>query len=70
MNKITDSNLERACKYLQNRLDIRSWWPKAQPGQAKNEFKLMSGSAGALNVWCERWLDLGQLKKLEREIKN
>lgn len=70
MQKITDSNLTMACEYLQKRLDTRSWWPKAQPGQAQKEFKLMNGSAGALNIWCERWLDLGQLKKLEREIHN
>lgn len=69
MNKITETNHEIACDYLQKQFDTRSWWPKAQPGQAKQEFEQMNGSCGALNVWCERWLDLGQIRKLEREIR-
>jgi hypothetical protein len=69
MNKITEINHEIACDYLQKQFDTRSWWPKAQPKQAEEEFKLMNGSCRALNVWCERWLDLGQIRKLEKEIR-
>jgi len=69
MNQITETNLELVCDYLEKQFDTRSWWPRAQPRKAKQEFRLMSGSSGALNVWCERWLDLGQVRKLEREIR-
>jgi hypothetical protein len=65
---ITDTNLPFACDYLQKQLETRSWWPRAQPRLAKQEFNLMRGSAGALNVWCERWLNSSQLRKLERKI--
>jgi hypothetical protein len=67
--KITDTNLQLACNYLEKQFDTRSWWPRAQPGLAKQEFKLMHDSPGALNVWCERWLDPSQLRKLERKIQ-
>jgi hypothetical protein len=67
--KITETNLQHACDYLQKQFDARSWWPRAQPGLAKQEFKLMHNSPGALNVWCERWLDSSQLRKLERKIQ-
>ncbi len=66
---IHDDNLQQACFYLQKQFDARSWWPRAQPRLSNHEFDLMNGSAGALNVWCERWLDLGQLHKLERALK-
>jgi len=66
---ITDSELQVACEYLQKQFDRRSWWPREQPGLAQREFKLMSGSAGALNVWCERWLHLDQCRKLEQAIR-
>jgi hypothetical protein len=67
--KITDNSLHVACDYLQRQFDTRSWWPREQPRLAEQEFLLMKGSAGALNVWCERWLDRGQCKKLESVIK-
>ena len=66
---INDSELQSACNYLQKQFDTRSWWPREQPGLAHREFKLMNGSAGALNVWCERWLHLDQCRKLEQVIR-
>ncbi len=68
MNIITDENRQSACDYIQSQFDAHSWWPKAQPGKAKQEFNLMNQSAAALNVWCERWLDQGQLKKLAGKL--
>ncbi|MCF6203628.1 MAG: hypothetical protein L3J59_08160 [Methylococcaceae bacterium] len=66
---VTESNLQQASDYLQKQFNLKSWWPKAQPGLAKREFLLMNGSAIALNVWCERWLDAGQYRKLDKAIK-
>jgi hypothetical protein len=66
---ITESNLQLSCDYLQKQFELRWWWPKAQPGLAKREFLLMNGSAIALNVWCERWLDAGQCRKLDKAVK-
>ena len=65
---ITDDNLQPACDYIQSQFNAHSWWPKAQPNKARREFTLMNQSSGALDVWCERWLDRGQLRKLERKI--
>ena len=42
---------------------------KEQPGEAKHEFTLMKDSAISLNVWCERWLDSGQQRLLEKALK-
>jgi hypothetical protein len=66
---LTDSDLSKARNYITKQFEAHSWWPTEQPGKAKQEFDLMKGSATALNVWCERWLDDGQCKKLEREIR-
>lgn len=65
---VTNANINFACDYLQKQFDTRSWWPRAQPGLAKREFQLMNNSPEALTVWCYRWLDLGQIRKLERKI--
>jgi hypothetical protein len=67
--KITDTELEAACHYLQQQLETHTWWPKEQPGEAKHEFTLMKDNAISLNVWCERWLDSGQQRQLEKAIK-
>ena len=66
---ITDNTLPNACDYIQKQFAAHSWWPKEQPGLAKQEFDLMNGHAETLNVWCERWLDAGQCQKLEAAIK-
>ncbi len=65
---ITKDELPKACDYIAKQFAIHSWWPCEQPGEAKREFDLMKGSTTALNVWCERWLDVGQYKKLEMEL--
>ncbi len=66
--KISESELEAACHYLQQQLETHSWWPKEQPGEAMHEFTLMKDSAVSLNVWCERWLDSGQQEKLLKAL--
>ncbi len=68
-NKVTDANLDLSCQYIETQFAVRSWWPKAQPAIAEREFELMRGSAIALNIWCERWLDLGQVRKLGKAVK-
>jgi hypothetical protein len=67
---ITEEELSKASDYIANQFAIRSWWPCEQPGEAKREFDLMKGSSTALNVWCERWLDAGQCKKLEMDLRS
>ncbi|MDD5461164.1 MAG: hypothetical protein PHG00_05975 [Methylococcales bacterium] len=67
--KITESELEAARHYLQQQLETHSWWPKEQPGKALHEFTLMKDTAVSLNVWCERWLDSGQRRLLEKALK-
>lgn len=67
---LKESDLSKARDYIIKQFSAHSWWPTEQPGKAKREFDLMKGSATALNVWCERWLDDGQCKKLEREIRS
>jgi len=66
---ITEAELSQACDYIAQQFAAHSWWPTEQPGEAKREFDLMKGSATALNVWCERWLDAGQCKKLEKALR-
>lgn len=65
---ITETELAAARRYLQQQFDSHSWWPKEQPGEARREFDLMKGSATALNVWCGKWLDDGQLRLLEKAL--
>ena len=67
---LTESDLSKACNYIAKQFAAHSWWPDEQPGEAKREFDLMKGSATALNVWCERWLDAGQCKKMEKELRS
>jgi hypothetical protein len=67
--KITESEFAAARDYLQKQLEGHSWWPKEQPGQARQEFNVMKANATALNVWCKKWLDSGQLRQLEKAIK-
>ena len=67
--KINDQNFAAACDYLQKQLATRSWWPREQPGLAKQEFKQMQGNAVSLNIWCEKWLDGGQCRQLEKAIE-
>lgn len=66
---LEESDLQAACNYIQRQMDAHSWWPKEAPGEAREQFELMRGTAHALNVWCDRWLDEGQCKKLEESIK-
>jgi hypothetical protein len=66
--KISDAQLPTATDYVQQQFDAHSWWPQEQPEQAKHEFKLMNGSATALGLWCEKWLDAGQCRKLEKYL--
>jgi hypothetical protein len=67
--KITQSELEAACHYLQQQLETHSWWPKEQPGEALHEFKLMKADAISLTIWCEKWLDSGQQRLLAKALK-
>ena len=67
--KITESELEAARHYLQQQLETRSWWPKEQPGEARHEFILMEANAISLTVWCEKWLDSGRQRLLEKALK-
>jgi hypothetical protein len=67
--KITEPELEAARHYLQSQFNAHSWWPKEQPGQARDEFARMQGNAISLTVWCEKWLNSGQLRQLEKAIK-
>lgn len=66
---LTDSELDAARRYIRGQMEIYSWWPKGAPGEAKREFELMCGTATSLNIWCDRWLDEGQLKKLEKSVR-
>jgi hypothetical protein len=66
---ITESELSQAREYIAGQFAAHSWWPTAQPGEAMREFELMKGSAVALNVWCEKWLDAGQCQKLEKALR-
>lgn len=68
--KITESSYEAARDYLQGQLERHSWWPTEQPGLARQEFKLMQGDARALNVWCKKWLDSGQMQQLAKAMHN
>jgi hypothetical protein len=67
---LTEADLPKACNYIAAQFAAHSWWPKEQPGEAKREFELMKDSATALNVWCERWLDEGQCRKMENELRS
>jgi len=67
---LTEADLTQACNYIAQQFAAHSWWPTEQPGEAKREFDLMKGSASALNAWCERWLDAGQCKKMEKELRS
>lgn len=67
---LTEADLSKARNYIAGQFAAHSWWPAEQPGVAKREFDLMKGSATALNVWCERWLDEGQCKKMEKELRS
>ena len=67
--KIAEAELDVARHYLQQQLEAHSWWPKEQPGEAKHEFALMKDSVISLNVWCDRWLDSGQCRALEKALK-
>ena len=66
--KINETELTIAKDYIQEQFDAHTWWPKEQPEIAKHEFNLMNGSAPALSLWCEKWLDDGQCKKLDKHI--
>ena len=67
---IKETELSNACDHISKQFAAHSWWPCEQPGEAKREFNLMKGSATALNVWCERWLDAQQYQKLKNSIRS
>jgi len=67
---LTEADLSKACNYIAKQFAAHSWRPTEQPGEAKREFDLMKGSATALNVWCERWLDTWQCQKLEKTLRS
>jgi hypothetical protein len=67
---LTEADLPKACNYIAKQFAAHSWWPTEQPGEAKREFELMKDSVTALNVWCERWLDEGQCRKMENELRS
>jgi hypothetical protein len=67
--RITEAELPKACAYIADHFAAHSWWPKEQPGEAKREFDLMKDSALSLNAWCDKWLDAGQCKKLEKVLR-
>lgn len=65
---MTETELPMAREYISRQFAAHSWWPREQPGEAKREYELMKGSATALNVWCERWLDIQQRQQLEKTL--
>ena len=67
---IKETELSSACEHISKQFAAHSWWPCEQPGEAKHEFNLMKGSATALNVWCERWLNTQQCQKLKSAIRS
>jgi hypothetical protein len=66
---LQESELDAACNYIRRQMDLHSWWPKEAPGEAKQQFELMCGTALSLNVWCDRWLDTRQCEKLEECVR-
>jgi hypothetical protein len=68
--QITEAELSKARDYIAQQFAAYRWWPKEQPTEARREFDLMKGSATALNVWCERWLNAAQRKKLEKSLSS
>lgn len=64
---LQEQHLSAACEHIQQQFATHSWWPTAQPAEAKREFELMKGSATALNVWCEKWLSADQCQKLSKK---
>jgi hypothetical protein len=67
---INENNHSAACDYIQEKFHAHTWWPGPQPRLAKQQFNLMKNGTGALEVWCNRWLDSGQQRKLQRILKN
>lgn len=66
---LSESNIQYAREYLQEQFVRHSWWPTEQPGLAQQEFQLMQGSAYALGVWCEKWLNSSQIRQLEKTLQ-
>lgn len=65
---IDANQLAVACSYIEKQFAAHSWWPKEQPGQAQHEYALMRHDPAALGVWCEKWLDTAQRRKLQAAI--
>lgn len=67
---IDSSELNKAQAYISTQFATRSWWPKAPPEQAKHEFNLMQHDPAALTIWCDKWLDTAQRRKLHQKIND
>jgi hypothetical protein len=70
MKKFTlnPSNLAVAREYLRQQMETQSWWPKEQPHLAKEEFLQMQAAPDSLTAWCQKWLNSGQWRQLEKAI--
>jgi hypothetical protein len=66
---IEAASLAAAQAYLQQQFSQLSWWPKAQPWKAKEEFEVMQDTPERLTAWCEQWLDGAEWRQLKRAIQ-
>lgn len=65
---IDASNIEAVKGYIRQQFEQRSWWPTEGPLQAKEDFERMQGSPEHVTEWCEKWLDGGQWRALEKAV--
>jgi hypothetical protein len=68
--EIKNSELEKARNYIESKFAAQSWWPKAEPEEAKREYYLLKDNITSLNLWCKKWLDAGQQRQLIKAIKS
>ncbi|WP_143735199.1 hypothetical protein [Methylocaldum sp. 14B] len=67
--QIDADTFEAAKAHIQQQFDTLSWWPKEGPDQAKQEYKIMSSNPAQLAYWCEKWLNGGQWRQLENDVR-
>ena len=66
---IEESNMDAVKVYIKQQFAHLSWWPAEEPTKAIEEFDSLDDSLEALVGWCDKWLDLGQWRKLKNAIQ-
>lgn len=67
--QLDESDFRTAGEFIAEQMRTKSWWPRAQPHLASEQFRQMKDTPDGLSAWCDHWLDAGQKHQLKTYLR-